>query len=138
MSGGDGWSGAISGFALGAVGGAIGGYFKAKESGLNVWTGKELPPDLGKYPAGYINTTPPDLKGPANSSLEYTAPNGKPISTQFYNSNGEIKFQIDYKNHAPLYGRPHGHNFIKPTWQSGHSNHVPTMKIPINYFNLRQ
>ncbi|WP_418264585.1 hypothetical protein [Flavobacterium faecale] len=89
----------------------------------------------GKYPEGYINTDSPKPNNIPNSSKDYTTSNGKPISKHFYDSNGNIEFEINYKNHNM--GAPHGHKFSIPgNMQSGHlpENHIPFMLIPKKYF----
>ncbi len=92
-------------------------------------------PDLGKYPAGHINTDSPQATSLPNSTKTYTTSNGKPISTHFYDNNGNIEFEINFKNHNM--GAPHGHSFSIPgNMQNGHlpENHVPLMLISKKYW----
>lgn len=134
--GGDGVQGALWGGFLGLVSGGYTGFAKAKALGANMWTGKTNL-DQGKYPGSFINNTKPGVNGSPNSKIQYTTQNGKPLSNYYYNEQGLLEFQLDYKPHNM--GFPHGHQFTIPgNFPSGHlpQNHVPFIKIPLKFFKL--
>lgn len=72
--------------------------------------------------------------GTPNSIYRYQAPNGKTTSDQFFNLDGKIEFQIDFKDHG-RWLKGHGHRFSIPGLiRSGHlpENHVQFMLVPKN------
>jgi RHS repeat-associated protein len=83
----------------------------------------------------YGNIKPNTGTGTPNSVYEYQAPNGKPISRHFYNSQGKAEFEINFKPHNMFY--PHGHlNSVPGNIMSGHlpENHIPFMLISKKYW----
>lgn len=69
-----------------------------------------------------------------NSGLSQNLPDGGKINAQFYNNEGLLEFQLDYKPHNMFF--PHGHNFTVPgNFQSGHlpQNHIPLIKTPLRF-----
>ena len=73
--------------------------------------------------------------GAPNSMYEYQTTSGKPLSQHFYNSQGNVEFEINFKPHDMFY--PHGHiNTIPGDIMSGHlrENHVPFMLISKKYW----
>jgi hypothetical protein len=161
----NGWSSSKTGFAMGATMGAIMGtvdYIKAKKvsnadhaikpqteattlknTTVNnntqpAATTNEPMPDLGKYPAGHINTDRLSGTGTPNSSQMQTSTNGRPLKIVRYNSEGNATYRIDLKVN-PSQPYMHGHQLSVPG-QLGtaiESQHIPFMLIPPSYFNLK-
>jgi len=73
--------------------------------------------------------------GTPNSVYQYQAPNGNPISEHFYNSAGQVEFEINFKPHEMFF--EHGHiNSIPGSINSAHlpENHLPFILIPKKYW----
>jgi RHS repeat-associated protein len=73
--------------------------------------------------------------GTPNSMYEYQTTSGKSLSQHFYNSKGNVEFEINFKPHGMFY--THGHmNSIPGNIASGHltENHIPFMLIPKKYW----
>jgi hypothetical protein len=97
MSGGNGWNGVMSGFAFGAVGGAVGGYAKAKAAGGNIWTGKANKPPSGN---GYRYVTKGEIEPTRSTGSLRVGREGETFFTKdLYNSGikAQQRLSLDVK-----------------------------------------
>jgi hypothetical protein len=78
--------------------------------------------------------------GAPNSIYTYLESTGKlAVSNYVYNSEGKVKFQVDFENHGRSWPSGHGHNMTTPgIFKTGHmpENHVPFQDVYKGYFKI--